>query len=112
MRLPPGVKIADWAKQRPPFRKGDRFRIDWDKLIAAQFDKESKQYQIGERKKYGDNLVYVAQRVFRGGGGAGYIIEYEMPDNPKLWGGIGVRFAVKVQKEKQHGQENAQELVP
>ena len=44
------------------FKKGDRFRIDWDKLIRTITDKESRDYQKSQKEKYG-NDIFIATSV-------------------------------------------------
>lgn len=75
-------------------KKGDRFIIDWDKLIREEKEKEFRHYQKLQKKKYGDS-IFVATRVRQGTWIDGKIVEYVCPDNPKLMSGIGERFIRK-----------------
>ncbi len=78
------------------FKKGDKFRIDWEKLIKenSHTGPDYVAYQRGQQAHYG-NQVFVATRVFKGRFGSGYIINFDYPDQPGIHSSIGVEYAMK-----------------
>jgi hypothetical protein len=82
-------------------KKGDKFRINWDRLIAENMKYgDNVTYQKEQRFKYKDT-IFTAAKVHKGVGVSGYIITYELPDVNGVFGGIGECFAIKVKTTKE-----------
>jgi len=85
-------------RKRPSLRKGDKFRVDWDKLIAdyrgdrSPIGKNMTAYQRSLKAKWGAT-VFTASKVYKGSGIPGYIVMYKIPDGHTA---IGVEYVVKV----------------
>lgn len=82
-------------------KKGNKFRIDWDKLIAAAWDDEMRGYLESQKSKYG-GAVFTACKVRRGRMGSGYIVEYSIPDQPELFSGVGIEFVIRTKGGKRN----------
>ena len=78
-------------------KKGEYFTINWDELIRAQPDRESKEYQRSQKEKYGE-MVFKATSVRKSrdfwGGKVGRIVSFQTPEQIDLglFSGLGVQF--------------------
>ena len=79
------------------WRKGDLFKIDWEKLISAPPTfgdrKKYEQYQRSRQAKFGDR-VWEALRVEH------RILLIHETGNGDGWTGTGIQYAIPVKKGK------------
>jgi hypothetical protein len=83
----------------PSLKKGDLFKIEWEKLIATPLNHsdpkeltETKAYQKSLASKFG-NHIFTALKVRKIRGT--HLVEYELPDHSGFTG-VGLDFVVKV----------------
>jgi hypothetical protein len=92
-----GVGVTPHPEWRTNLKKGDKFRIDWDKLINSTSDTQTKNYQSGQKKIYED-AIFTAAKVSRSRGlyvRDKYIISY-FRDGSNDEHHIGLRFVIPV----------------